>query len=636
MRHITISFLAAWIVILPAAATIPAAPAVPAPSRVVQGGVAVDFTVEPGSPQGALREGEEAVFRFRLSETATGAPLSGAYPAAWADWAAEAPGVEAPGCTKRVEELLGGSVLSRPEIDLNVYWVLALNEDATISVVDPLFGFGSTKLLAMVTLDSPGEDWVLSPDRRRLYVSLPESNQVAVVDTSSWQVVSKIPVEPRPARLALQPDGARLWVALDGGDPKAGVAAIDTAGLRVVATLPAGGGRHEIALSEDNRFVYVTGAADRSLAVIDAARLAKVQDVALGAAPTSIAYSSLARAVYVSSEEAGVVLVVGGEEPQVLARLQAEPGLGQIRFAPGGRLAFVVNPATDHIHIVDAARNRIVQTADLLDGPDQVTFSQFLAYVRHRGSGTVLMIPLDEVGEEGKPVPVVDFPAGQHALGAGSRPSPADSIVRAPGANAVLVANPADKAIYFYKEGMAAPMGSFKNYSRQPRAVLVVDRSLKERKPGSYETVARLPRPGHYLVAFFLDAPRAVHCFPLTVLADPAAEARRQAQQPARVEMLFDTRNELPAGKEATVRFRLSDPVTGMPKDGLQDVEVLLYTAASHEQQRAAAKPQGDGVYEAALTPPRAGTYHLAIASPSVNLPFQRSPRVLLRVVERP
>ena len=67
-----------------------------------------------------------------------------------------------------------------------------------------------------------------------------------------------------------------------------------------------------------------------------------------------------------------------------------------------------------------------------------------------------------------------------------------------------------------------------------------------------------------------------------------------------------------------------------------QDVEVLLYTAASHEQQRAAAKPQGDGVYEAALTPPRAGTYHLAIASPSVNLPFQRSPRVLLRVVERP
>ena len=55
-------------------------------------------------------------------------------------------------------------MLSRPEVDLNVYYVLALNEDATISVVDPLFGYGSSKLLTMVFLHSPGEDWALSAD----------------------------------------------------------------------------------------------------------------------------------------------------------------------------------------------------------------------------------------------------------------------------------------------------------------------------------------------------------------------------------------------------------------------------------------------------------------------------------------
>ena len=31
----------------------------------------------------------------------------------------------------------------------------------------------------------PGEDWALSPDRRRLFVSLPGSNQIVVVDTLS-------------------------------------------------------------------------------------------------------------------------------------------------------------------------------------------------------------------------------------------------------------------------------------------------------------------------------------------------------------------------------------------------------------------------------------------------------------------
>ena len=31
------------------------------------------------------------------------------------------------------------------ELDLNQFYVLALNNDATITVVDPRFGFGGTK-----------------------------------------------------------------------------------------------------------------------------------------------------------------------------------------------------------------------------------------------------------------------------------------------------------------------------------------------------------------------------------------------------------------------------------------------------------------------------------------------------------
>lgn len=624
----------------PALASVPPSPEVPsAGSRSVRTGVAVDLAVEPVPPGGPaagrrseLREGQEAVFRFDISDTATGTPLAGSYPAAWVDFVPDSAKIESKGCTERVEELIAGSILARPEMDLNAYYVLALNEDATITVVDPLFGFGSTKLLAMVYLDSPGEDWVLSPDRKRLYVSLPDANQVAVVDAVSWQVLAKIAVGPRPTRVALQPDGARLWVTLEG-DPQAGAAAIDTSRLTVAATLPAGRGRHELVLSDDNRFAYVTAALDQTLSVIDAARLVRVAEVPLGISPTSAAFSPLAQAVYVAGEEAGIVVAVGGEGPQVLARMEADPGLGQIRFAPGGRLGFVVNPRTDRIHVVDAARNRIVQTGTLPNGPDQVTFSQHLAYVRLRRSDIVLMIPLDEVGEEGRPVPVVDFPGGRHPLGAWKRPSPADSIVRAPGANAVLVANPADKAIYFYKEGMAAPMGSFQNYSREPRAVLVVDRSLKEAKPGSYETVARLPRPGRYQVAFFLDSPRAVHCFPLTVTADPAAEERRAEQRPAQVESLVEDRAVRP-GEKVRLRFRFSDPRTGEPKDGLEDVTVLLYTAASHRQWREAARPVGEGIYEAEVALPTAGSYHVAVSSRSMNLPFQLSPRVILRVSE--
>ena len=58
-----------------------------------------------------------------------------------------------------------------------------------------------------------------------------------------------------------------------------------------------------------------------------------------------------------------------------------------------------------------------MQAGDLGEEPDQVSFSDELAYVRHRGSELILMLPLDELGTEGKPLQVIDFPGGQYPPG---------------------------------------------------------------------------------------------------------------------------------------------------------------------------------------------------------------------------
>jgi YVTN family beta-propeller protein len=596
--------------------------------RTVVGGVALELALEPvADPAAELREGD-AFIRFRLSDAATGTPLTSAYPAAWLDRLGPGAGA-APPCVEKVEEFLGGNLFNRPAVDLNVYYVLALNQDATITVVDPLFGFGGTKLLALVELDSPGEDWALTPDRRRLFVSLPDSNRVTVVDAISWKILARLDIGPRPGRVALQPDGAYLWVALDSG-----VAVVDTRSLDVVARIPTGRGHHEIALSDDSRFAFVTNRDEGTVSVIDVAKLAKVHDVGTGRAPSSVAFSSQARAAYVTSEEDGTVTVVAapGQGAEQAARIAAEPGLGAIRFAPGGRLAFVLNPVRNRLYILDATSNRIVQQADAEYGPDQVTFSQELAYLRQRNTDTVLMIPLDEIGRPGEPVPAVDFTGGQNPLGKWSRPSPADSIVRAPGATAVLVANPADRVIYYYKEGMAAPMGSFANYNREPRAVLVIDRSLKERTPGSYETVARLGA-GRYRAALFVDSPRTIHCFEVNVAEDPQLAAERLREQPLRVEPRLPAQ-EIKAGQEARLRFRLTDPVSGAPRDGLTDVNVLVFLASGTWRHRQWAQGLGDGLYEIGLVPPASGSYRIAVECPSERLPFHRSPQIPLRVVE--
>lgn len=594
--------------------------------KAVVQGIAVELSVTPaGGGSEPVREGDPARVRLAFTDTATGTPLSKLGPGAWLDFLR--PGETPTACKQKVETFVGGSVFGRPAVDLNVYFVLALNEDATISVVDPLFGYGGSKLLALVLLRSPGEDWALTSDADRLFVSLPDTNRVAVVETATWKVIQEIDTPARPRRIGLQPDGQYLWVAYDGAASEpSGVAAIDIRSLRKVADIPTGQGSHDLTFSDDSRFAFVTNEADGMVSVIETAKLAKLRDIPVGSRPVSLAWSTQARAVYVTSSGDGSIAVINGEKAEPLARIPSGPGINRIRFAPGGRLAFIVHPGHDTVHILDAASNRIVQTADVEDEPDQIAFSDDLAYVRHRGSETVLMIPLKTVGEPGRPVPVVDFPGGQHPPGRLPRPTPADGIVQTPGSPAVLVANPEDGVIYFYKEGMAAPMGHFKNYNRQPRAVLVVDRSLRETQPGTYETIAHMGPPGDYELALFVTNPRLVHCFPVKIAENPVLAAQR-TERPLDVDIQLEPK-EPRVGEGVRVRLRLNDPQTGGPKTGLKDVRVLTFLAPGLWQQRQWATEKSEGLYEVTFQPREEGLYYIIVEVASAGLRLQKSPFV--------
>ena len=128
-----------------------------------------------------------------------------------------------------------------------------------------------------------------------------------------------------------------------------------------------------------------------------------------------------------------------------------------------------------------------------------------------------------------KQVEVVKFPGGQNAPGAADVPAAsADAFVPAPDPGAMVIANPSDKMIYYYTEGMAAPMGDFQNYQRAPRAVKIVDRSLREESAGVYTTTARLPKHGTYTVSLLLDSPRVVHCFEAVAAMNPTLKDDNQ------------------------------------------------------------------------------------------------------------
>jgi YVTN family beta-propeller protein len=592
--------------------------------RLVRNGVVVEFEVRTllDGGEAALMEGGLAEIRFRLSEEASGKPLQGVTPGAWLDLGdVMQAGVQAQQreCKDKIALYLQGAVGIRPMVDLNSYFVLLLNRDASVSVVDPVVSMaGMTSTLATIRLEKPGADWARHPQDKQVFVTMPTAGEVAVIDAESFKLKTVIAAGAFPTRIAVQPDGHYVWVGNDAEAGKTGgVTVIDASTNAVVAALALGAGHHEMAFTADSRFAFVTSRDSGTLSMIDVASLARVAEIRTGPLPISLAYSDLSRRVYVPDGKDGSVSVVDPASRKVVKTIRLKPGLGPMRFTHDGRWGFVVNPHEDMVHLIDASDDSVRHDIRIGGQPYQVVFSRAFAYVRALASERVSMVNLSSLGA-GKTPTVLSFAAGSGAPSQADGLLPADSIANANTEAAVMVVNPVENTTYFYMEGMNAPSSSYVVKGSAARAVLVVDRSLKEISAGEYAGKVKWPAAGRYDVAFLLESPQILHCFTAQVGKNPAI-ARKGA--PLQVTYL-SPQGPIEAGGEVTLRFRLTDPVTGQAAGGIGDARVLYYRYPGQDRAEVAAREVGDGIYEASLRIERPGAYAVNLGALSRGVRF--------------
>ena len=161
-------------------------------------------------------------------------------------------------------------------LDLNSYFLLVLNKDASLTVIDPTVSVGGiTSTLARIDLPGRPMDWAATADDKQVFVSITERGQVAVIDTETFTRVATLEAGESPVRVALQPDQHRLWVGNNSSDPaKGGVTVIDVPARSTLKSFATGSGHHEIAFSGDSRYAFVSNRDGGTLSIIDIPRCA--------------------------------------------------------------------------------------------------------------------------------------------------------------------------------------------------------------------------------------------------------------------------------------------------------------------------------------------------------------------------
>ena len=620
----------------------------PAPAishRVVQNGVVVDVTMgrvtRDTSDAATMLTHEDLHLGLRLTDEKTGQPLAGREIGAWIDAKIGRASTPADGCKTRINQFVQGklfpegSLKAHADVDLNSYFLLTLNTTPNITVIDPVKGFGRTKLYTIVPLPAVGEDWALDDERGLLYVSLPSKNQLAVVNTADWKVMKTIATPSQPGRIYMQPGTRNLWLTHAGADARQ-VSVVDLAQVKRVATIRTGAGAHALAFSTDGRRAFVTSDSSGTVTIIDAEKLVRLAERKVGPRPVDVAYSSAEGAAFVADAVSGTVTRVDPVTYAIRKTLVLAPGLGIVRFPPpadaamGGhaghamgnasgdrsRLGFVTNPSADRLYIFDATTGTLLRSEKIGDSPDKITFTQSFAYIRSLRSPTVSLIPLDApiTGGIGR---LDHFEAGRTPPAEAGTIGVGAAIVSAPEMHdAVYVLNPKERMVYYYHymEGMPIPSGGVTTYGFQPKAVLVTSRMLRETAPGEYTATAKLTSRGKYDIVFLLAEPRVTGCVEIALKANPAAYRNRSPLEIS----LVGIRNTMRVG-DNRVRFQLIDALSGQPRDSIADLVAVSITPAGWQDRMPAARV-GVGLYEISHRVPSPGNYYVSLLSASAGL----------------
>jgi YVTN family beta-propeller protein len=596
-------------------------------------GVRVDFFIDPlatpDSEEAIVKSGEALGVGFKITDGQSDYGVSDLHPQGW--MYKRPSGQERPDdetCLENIKKFARGGVSVEAEGDLNNYFLLTLNADNSISILNPSINVATSNLLALIKLDGKVGDWFFDEPEGRIYVTMPEDNKVAVVDVFSRKLDRYIKVGKVPGQITDTQGGRYIFVVNNGIGT---ISVIDRQKVEVVRNIRIGKGKLEIEFDAESKFLFVADSNAGTVTVFNTLTLKKTNTVSVGKSKKiEMAYSSLSQALYLADVATGTVDIYHHKDGRKLKTIQMKPGIRQIRTSPKGRFVFVLNEKESSVGVIDTASNKISHSFNTWEKPYQVEFSDTFAYLRYKENSNISLVQLSALKQSGSP-PFANVQMGVEGPGKFADLSDVSSIAIMPEGGGAMVVNPKDKMVYYYMEsGMLAPSNSFKTYTDSPLGILIYDHSLQETTTaGTYSTTARFSQGGMYDVYFYLSSPRVTTCFEVKI--EGPSNEKQVRKVPGKFISQFKDVMFLP-GAESKVRFKLLGTENSKPINDLKDVRFLSFSKSSSWQVRQWAKPLGDGVYEADFTFPVEGDYHMLVECPSLGMLFKDTGYVLAKV----
>ena len=552
--------------------------------------------------EGTLVEQAPVGSAFRLNlrfSDPLGAPATGLAPTAWL----RRPGPGRPVCQEAARAFRVTGRISSDDVRLAGLFVLALDEEARLAVIDPSRPASRGTIAALVPLgDTPGA-LVVHDGLGAAFASRPSRGDVVRVLLPSGRPVVLAQGLGRPVALLSAP-GGRLWV----GDDAGGRAFLLAQDGKVVATTALVAGPVRLVAAGPARLAAV--GADGAAHLLDRATGRPVAAFPAGSANGALVATADA---LVAADPAGQLVRRWADRPNLAEPLDVPGQVNQLAVGADGRwlVASTEDAASGSgVSVLDLTRGRRVHSFAAPEPVDEAVVAGAAVFLTWRSRPVVTVVDLAAlVGagargeaavrdvrllEDATAVPPIRTEPMMTALD----PLPAVAVVR-PGSRAM--------ATVMAGGGLSsAPMSVVPLKGGLPRQLAAFARSLVETAPGVFEVSAQLPRGGAWELVATTGTGGTTACLPVP--------AEAEIELPAQPRLIVQL--EAIAGEGAAVRT--TDLVARVESAPLGPSLRLLLAALDGGWSRVIdARAEAGGRYRARVAWPWTGSFSVAIAGPA-------------------
>jgi YVTN family beta-propeller protein len=242
----------------------------------------------------------------------------------------------------------GNPIFQRAKDDDDDDGVKADKSADAIGVVD----VAQQKLTGKISAGSDPEEFSLSKDGTRLYISNEDVKTASVINLATGKVEHIIVVGQEPEGVATTPDGKRFYVTCEaGGD----IYVIETAGYTTVGHFKVNARPRSMDFLLGSGLGFIPSESAGELNVIDTVNLKVLKVITLppGSRPMSVKVASNGRKIYVSNGRAGTVSVLDSHTYELLNTIKVGVRPWGMALSPDGKLLYTANGPSNDVSVVD-------------------------------------------------------------------------------------------------------------------------------------------------------------------------------------------------------------------------------------------------------------------------------------------